>query len=166
MAASIAVVQSVTARVSVLPDVGSELLTVSDVAAVVCAAPAYEVGNGALDVVGLSVGQSFVRMNSEDTLPALQDERSVMSFLVRPAAILISQSFYRTMNVVMMDSHRGCVFVGLWSATWTLIPFGWYIGNIAGPLRPGLILEYLSGGECYVVLLDCLVCRSFRIRPA
>ena len=57
-------------------------------------------------------------------MPALQDERSVMSFLFRPAAILISQSFYRTMNVVMMDSHQGCVFVGLWSATWTLIPFG------------------------------------------
>ena len=102
-------------------------VTVYDVAAVVCATPAYEVGNGALDVVGLSVGQSFVRMDSEDTLPALQ------------------------------DSHQGCVFVGLWSATWTLIPFGWYIGKVAGPLRPGLILEYLSGGESYVVLLDCLV---------
>ena len=57
MAASIAVVESVTARVSVLLDVGSELLTVYDAAAVVCATPTYEVGNGALDVVGLSVGQ-------------------------------------------------------------------------------------------------------------
>ena len=153
-------VESVTARVSVLPDLGSELPTVSDVVAVVCAAPADVVGDGALDVVGWSVGQSCLQMDSEDTLPALQDERSVMSFLVRLVAVLIGQFFYRTMNVVMMDSHQGCVFVGLWSVTWTLIPFGWYIGKIAGPLRLGLILEYLSGGACYVVLLDCLVCRS------
>ena len=112
-----AVFESVTARVSVLPDVGSELLTVSDAAAVVSAAPAYEVGNGSLDVVGLSVRQSCLRMDSEDTCPALQDERSVMSFLVRPAAVLISIFFYYTMNVVMMDSHQGCVFVGPWSVT-------------------------------------------------
>ena len=76
---------------SVLPDVGSKLSTVSDAAAIICAAPVYEVGNGALDEVGLSVGQSNFRMDSEDTLPALQDERSVMSFLVRTAAVLISQ---------------------------------------------------------------------------
>ena len=75
---------------------------VSDAAAVVCAAPVDEVGDGALDVVGLSVGQSCLRMDSEDTLPALQDERSVMSFLVRPVAVLISQFFYRTMIVVMI----------------------------------------------------------------
>ena len=80
-AAPLAVVESVTARVSVLPGVGSELPTV------------YEVGNGALDVVGLRVGQSCLRMDSEDTLPTLQDERCVMSFLVRPAAVLISQVF-------------------------------------------------------------------------
>ena len=46
-------------------------------------------------------------MDSEDTLPALQDEQSVMSFLVRPAAVLISQFFYRMMIVVMIDSHQG-----------------------------------------------------------
>ena len=32
-------------------------------------------------------------MDSEDTLPVLQDERSVMSFFVRPVAVLISQFF-------------------------------------------------------------------------
>ena len=74
-------VESATARVSVLPVVGSELPTF------------YEVGNGALDGVGLSARQSCFRMDSEDTLPVLQDERSVMSFLVRPAAVLISQFF-------------------------------------------------------------------------
>ena len=45
-----------------------------------------------------------------------------MSFLVRPAAVLISQ--FDTMNVVMMDSHRRCVLVGLLSVTWTWILFG------------------------------------------
>ena len=55
MANPLAVVESGTARVSVLPDVGSEL-------------PTVYVGNGALDVVGLRVGQSCLRMN-------LQDER-------------------------------------------------------------------------------------------
>ena len=44
---------------------------------------------------------------------ALQDERSVMSFLVRPAAVLIVRVFYRMINVVMIDSHRRCVLVGL-----------------------------------------------------
>ena len=53
----------------------------------------YEDGNSALDVVGLRVGQSCLRMDSEDTLLSLQDERSVISFLVRPAAVLISQFF-------------------------------------------------------------------------
>ena len=105
------VVESVTARVSVQPDVGSELPTV------------YEVGNGALDVVGLRVGQSCLRMDLEDTLPALQDERSVMSFLVRPTAVLISQFLYRMMNVVMAGSHQ-MLFVGLWSVTWTWILCG------------------------------------------
>ena len=83
-------VETVTARVSVLPDVGSELST--DSGAVVCAA-VDEVMDGALDVVGLSVEQSCLRMDLEDTLPVLQDERSVMSFLVRPVAVLISQFF-------------------------------------------------------------------------
>ena len=47
----------------------------------------------ALDVVGLSVKQSCLRIDLEDALPVLQDERSVMSFLVRPVAVLISQLF-------------------------------------------------------------------------
>ena len=62
--------------------------------------------NDALNVVGMSVGQSCVRTDSEDALPVWQDEGSVMSFLFRPAAVLISQSFYRMMIVVMIDSHQ------------------------------------------------------------
>ena len=53
-------VESDTGRVSVLPDVGSEL-------------PTIYVGNGALDMVGLMVGPSCLRMDLEETLPALQD---------------------------------------------------------------------------------------------
>ena len=59
-------------------------------------------------MVGLSVEQSCLRMDSEDALPVLHDERSVMSFLVRPVAVLISQVFFcRMMIVVMIDSHQG-----------------------------------------------------------
>ena len=91
---------------SVLPDVGSELPTDYNEAAVVRAAPVDEVMDGTLDVVGLRVDQSCLRIDSEDTLPVLQDERSVMSFLVRPVAVLISQFFYHTMIVVLIDSHQ------------------------------------------------------------
>ena len=62
-------VESDTARVSVLPVVGSEL-------------PAVFVGKVVSDVVGLSIGPSCLRVDSEETLPALLDERSVMSCTV------------------------------------------------------------------------------------
>ena len=84
-------------------------------------------------------------MDSEETLPALQDERSVMSFLVRPAAVLISQFFCRMMSLLRTDPHLWYMIVGLSSVTWTLTPYGWYHGTTAGPLRLGLVLEYLSG---------------------
>ena len=57
-------VESDTARVSVLPVVGSEL-------------PAVFMGKVALDVVGWSVGPSCLRVDLERTLPALLDERGV-----------------------------------------------------------------------------------------
>ena len=85
-------VETVTARVSVLPDVGSELPTDSD-AVVVCTARVDEVMDDALDVVGMSVGQSCVRTDSEDALPVLQDERSVMSFF-SPAGCRSDQSVF------------------------------------------------------------------------
>ena len=90
-------------------------------------------GNGALDVVGFRVGQSCLRMDSEETLPALQDERSLMSF------------FSSAMSLVRTDPHLWFMLVGLSSVTWTLTPYGWYHGMTAGPLNPGLILKYLSG---------------------
>ena len=54
-------VGTVTERVSVLLDVGSELPTDSDAAAVVCTALVDEAVDDALGVVGLSVGQSCLR---------------------------------------------------------------------------------------------------------
>ena len=118
-------IESGTARVSVLPDV--------------------YVGNGALNVVGLRVDQSCLQMDSEETLPALQDERSVMSFLVWPAAVLISLFFCRTMSLMRTDPHLWYMLVGLSSVTWTFTPYGWFHGTTTGPLRTGFLLEYLSG---------------------
>ena len=59
-------VESDTARVSALPVVGSEV-------------PAVYFGKVALDSVGVRVGPSCLRLDSEETLPALLDERGVMS---------------------------------------------------------------------------------------
>ena len=61
-------VGTVTARVSVLADVGSELPAHSSGAAIVCSAPVNEAVNDALDVVNLSVGQWWFRTNSEVVL--------------------------------------------------------------------------------------------------
>ena len=62
-------VESDTARVSVLPVARSEL-------------PAVFLGKVTLDVIGLGVGPSRLRVDSEETLPALLDERGKMSCTV------------------------------------------------------------------------------------
>ena len=69
---------------SVLPDVGSELPTDSDAAALIYTALVDEAVDDALHVVGLSVGQSSLRTDSEDALTVFIEERSVMSCLVQP----------------------------------------------------------------------------------
>ena len=46
-----------------------------------------------LDAVGESVGRSCVRTDSVEAWPVLQDEHSVMSFLIRPGSILSSHIF-------------------------------------------------------------------------
>ena len=63
---SVLLVESDTARVSALPVVGREV-------------PAVYVGKAALDSVGLRVDPSCLRLDPEETLPALLDERSVVS---------------------------------------------------------------------------------------
>ena len=43
------------------------------------------------------------------------------------------------------DPHLDYILVGLSSVTKTLTSYGWYHGTTAGHLRPGLVLEYISG---------------------
>ena len=75
-------VGTVTARVYVLPDVGSELPADSNGAAVVCSAPVNEAVDDTLDVVSLRVGQWWFRTDSEVVLPLIVNELSVISDLV------------------------------------------------------------------------------------
>ena len=77
---------------SVLPVVGSELPTVSD-AAIVAMEHLDDVMGDTLDAVDEDLGLSCVRVDSAEAWPVLHDERSVMSFLVRPVAVLTSQFF-------------------------------------------------------------------------
>ena len=64
-AAPLTEVGTVTARVFVLLDTGSELPADSDRAAVVCTAPVDEAVDNALDVVSLRVGQLWFWTDSE-----------------------------------------------------------------------------------------------------
>ena len=59
-------VESDTARVSALPVAGSEV-------------PAVYFGKVTLDLVGVRVRPSYLRLDLEETLPALLDDRGVMS---------------------------------------------------------------------------------------
>ena len=70
------VVESDTARVSVLPMVESDTARVSVLPVAGCEFPAVFLGKVALDVVGLGVGPPCLRLDSEETLPALIDERA------------------------------------------------------------------------------------------
>ena len=79
-------VGTVTARVCVLPVVGSELPTDSDAAVVV--EYVDDVRGDTLDAVDKDVGQSCVHSGSAEVWPDLHDERSVRSFLVWPVAVL------------------------------------------------------------------------------
>ena len=76
------VVESHTAQVSVLPMVESDTASVSVLPFAGSELPAVFLGKVALDVVGLGVGPPCLRLDSEETLPALIDERSEMSCTV------------------------------------------------------------------------------------
>ena len=47
-----------------------------------------------LDAVDEDVGRSCIRSGSAEVWPDLHDKRSVMSFLVRPVAVLTGQVFF------------------------------------------------------------------------
>ena len=87
-AASLTEVGTVTARVSVLPEPGSELPADSDEAATVYTAPVDEAVDDALDVVCLCVGQLWFQTDSGVVLPLIVDEQSMICDLVRPFRIL------------------------------------------------------------------------------
>ena len=74
----LAVVESDTARVSVLP-VDSDTARVSALPVDGIEVPAVYFGKVALDSVGLRVGLSCFRLDPEETLPASLDERGVTS---------------------------------------------------------------------------------------
>ena len=89
-------VGTVTARVSVLPDVGSEIPADSVGAAVVCTALLDQAVDDALDVVGLHVGQLWFRTEPEDALPVMLDEHSLMCNFVWPDVVPANQDFVST----------------------------------------------------------------------
>ena len=85
-------VEAVTSRVSVLPVVGSDLLTGLSVAA----GGTYQlfVGSGGiLDKVGHGAGRSGVRIAPVERLLKLREVRDIMFYWMRPMAVLTSQFF-------------------------------------------------------------------------
>ena len=85
-------VEAVTSRVSVLPVVGSDLLTGLSVGA--GATDQLFLGSGdILDKVGHGAGQSGVRMGPVEHLPELHEVCDIMFSWMRPVAVLTSQFF-------------------------------------------------------------------------
>ena len=92
VAAPLAVVEAVTARVSVLPVVGSDLPT--GLYAVVGVTKQLEVDLcNILDKVGHGAGRSCVCMVPAERLPDLREVCDIMFSWIRPVAVLTSQFF-------------------------------------------------------------------------
>ena len=91
-AAPLVVVEAVTSRVSVLPVVGSDLLTGLSVAA--GGTDQLFLGSGGiLDKVGHGAGQSGVCIAPMERLSELREVRDIMFSWMRPVAVLTSQFF-------------------------------------------------------------------------
>ena len=89
---SLVVVEAVTSRVSVLPVVGSDLLTGLSVAA--GGADQLLLGSGdILDKVGHGASQSGVRIVPVERLSKLREVRDIVFSWMRPVAVLTSQFF-------------------------------------------------------------------------
>ena len=84
--------EAVTSRVSVLPVVGSDLITGLSAAAGVTDQLFLGLGSN-LDKVGHGAGQSGVRMVPVERLPELCEVRDIMFSWMRPVAVLTSQFF-------------------------------------------------------------------------
>ena len=105
-AAPLAVVEAVTARVSVLPVVGSELSTGLSATVGVTGQLVVDLG-GTLDKVGHGAGQSCVRVVPAERLPFLREVCDIMLSWIRPVAVLTSQFFLSDENgEVDMPSRR------------------------------------------------------------
>ena len=101
-----AVVEAVTARVSVLPVVGSELSTGLSATVAVTEQLVVDLGD-TLDKVGHSAGQSCVRIVPAERLPFLREVCDIMLSWIRPLAVLTSQFFLSDENgEVDMPSRR------------------------------------------------------------
>ena len=83
---------AVTARVSVLPVVGSDLPTGLSAAVGVTEQFVVDLGN-TLDKVGHGAGQSCVRIVPAERLPDLREFCDIMFCWIRPVAVLTSQFF-------------------------------------------------------------------------
>ena len=90
-------VEAVTARVSVLPVVGSKLPTGLSAAVGVTEQLVVDLGD-TLDKVGHGAGQSCVRIVPEEHLPGLREVRDIMFSWIRPVAVLTSQFFLSDEN--------------------------------------------------------------------
>ena len=91
-AAPLVVIETVTSRVSVLPMVGSDLLTGLSMAA--GGTDQLFLGSGGiLDKVDHGAGQSCVRMVPVERLPELREVRDIMFSWMWPVAVLISKFF-------------------------------------------------------------------------
>ena len=99
-------VEAVTARVSVLPVVGSELPTSLSAAVGVTEQLVVDLGD-TLDKVGHGAGQSCVRIVPAECLPGLREVRDIMFSWIWPVAVLTSQFFLSDENgEVDMPSRR------------------------------------------------------------
>ena len=92
MAAPLAVVEAVTARISVLPVVGSELPTGLSAAVGVMEQLVVDLCD-TLDKVDHGAGQSCVRIVPVERLSDLREVRDIMFSWIRPVAVLTSQFF-------------------------------------------------------------------------
>ena len=96
-AAPLAVVEAVTARVSVLPVVGSELSTGLSAAVGVTEQLVVDLDD-TLDKVGHGAGQSCVRIVPAKRRPFLREVCDIMLSWIRPVAVLTSQFFLSDEN--------------------------------------------------------------------
>ena len=109
-AAPLAAVEAVTARVSVLPVVGSELLTGLYAAAGVTDQLFLDSGS-TLDKVGHGAGQSGVCMVPAERLPELREVRDIMFSWMRPVAVSFSCRMKRVnwrCPYALMVAERHC----------------------------------------------------------